>query len=66
MNGTVKRFERGDMIVDLGKTEAISRATSSPARSATDRASGSARSSTTSTRIPRGRSSCSRARIRGS
>jgi N utilization substance protein A len=23
MNGTVKRFERGDMIVDLGKTEAI-------------------------------------------
>lgn len=23
MNGTVKRFERGDMVVDLGKTEAI-------------------------------------------
>jgi N utilization substance protein A len=23
MNGTVKRFERGDMIVDLGKTEAV-------------------------------------------
>ncbi|HEY7112284.1 MAG TPA: transcription termination factor NusA [Thermoanaerobaculia bacterium] len=23
MNGTVKRFERGDMVVDLGKTEAV-------------------------------------------
>ncbi len=42
VNGTVRRFERGDIIVDLGRTEAIVPAASSPATSATARVSESA------------------------
>ena len=66
MSGTVKRFERGDMIVDLGKTEAIIPRDQQSRAGATGRASASARSSTTCTRTRRGRSSCCRARTRGS
>ena len=42
LNGTVKRFERGDIIVDLGRTEAVCPAPSRRATSATARASASA------------------------
>ena len=61
VNGTVKRFERGDIVVDLGRTEAAVPRSSRRVTSATARASASAPSSSTFTPSPRARRSSCRA-----
>ena len=45
VNGIVKRFENGDIIIDLGRSKPSCRARSSPARRTTPSAIASARSS---------------------
>jgi N utilization substance protein A len=63
INSTVKRFENGDLIVEIGRVEAVPAAQGAVARRKLHaRASGFAPSSRASIAAPRGRRSCCRAR----
>ena len=65
VNGTVKRFENGDIIVEIGRIEAqLPRKEQSRAENYTPSATASARSSRASTAAPRDRRSCCRAPTR--